>query len=262
MRVVCLAAAFSIFAFLSAAAQSPVASNPQALQILQQSLAALSPNIAVRDVTLSGSAHYIVGSDDETGTAVLKATALGDSRIDLNLNSGPRSEVYNLSASTPTGQWSDQGSTPKPIPYHNLLTEPGWFSPVTAISRRLNGGAFLASYIGVETLDSQSVQHVVVTQLPPTFATTFQLFQHLAQVDLYIDSSTFLPVALSFNTHPDDNELLDLPIEVRYSDYRPVSGEQVPFHIQKFLNNVLILEIQLDSATVNTGLSSTTFSVS
>jgi len=262
MHSTCIGVALSIFAFLTTGAQTPVASNPLALQILRQSLAALSPNVAVQDVTLSGSAHYIAGSDDETGAAILKATALGDSRIDLNLTSGPRSEVYNLSVSTPGGQWSDQDSTPKPIPYHNLLTEPGWFSPVTAISRRLNSAAFVATYVGAETLDSQNVQHIAVSQPPPAIAKDFQLFQHLTQVDLYIDPSTFLPVALSFNIHPDENELVDIPVEILYSDYRWVNGQQIPFHIQKFLNNTLLLDIQLDSATVNTGVPSTTFGVS
>jgi hypothetical protein len=262
MRAICIGVAFSIFAFIAAAAQSPVASSPQALQILRQSLAALSPHIAVQDVTLSGSVHHIAGSDDETGTAELKATALGDARIDLSFASGTHSEIYNLSSASPAGQWSDRDHPRQEIPLHNLLSEPAWFSPVTSISRRINAAAFTASYLGAETLDSLNVHHIAVTQLPPKFTTDPQLHQHLTQVDLYIDPSTFLPVALSFNLHPDENALSDIPVEIRYSDYRLVKGQQIPFHIQKFFNNTLQLDIQLDSATVNTGVPSTTFGVS
>ena len=262
MRVIFIGAACSLLAFLCAAAQTPVATNPQALQILQQSLAALSPNIAVQDVTLTGSARYIAGSDDETGTASLKANSLGDARIDLSLPSGNRSEVYNLSSGPPAGQWSDRDTARKEIPFHNLIAEPAWFSPVTSISRRLSGSAFAVSYVGAETLDSQSVHHIAVSQPPQAIAKDVQLFQHLTQIDLYIDPSTFLPVALSFNIHPDENELVDIPVEIRYSDYRRVNGQQIPFHIQRFLNNTLLLDIQLDSATVNTGVPATTFGVS
>lgn len=262
MRAIYIGVAFSIFAFIAAAAQTPVASSPQALQILRQSLAALSPHIAVQDVTLSGSVHYVAGSDDETGTAELKATAFGDARIDLSFASGTHSEIYNLSAASPVGQWSDRNNPRKEIPTHNLMAETAWFSPVMSISRRINAAAFTASYVGTETLDSLNVHHIAMAQLPQKFSTDPQLHQHLTQVDLYIDSSTFLPAALTFNVHPDENELVDIPVEIRYSDYRNVNGQQVPFHIQKFFNNSLLLDIQLDSATVNTGISATTFGLS
>lgn len=266
MRLSLCLAVLSLFAFLAAAAQAPIVKDPQALQILQRALAALSPNVAVQDVTLSGSTHYFAGSDDETGTATLKATALGDARIDLSLPSGNRSEVYNLSSGSPAGQWSGKDGTRHPIAFHNLLSEPAWFAPVTAISRRLKGTGFAVTYVGAETRDSLSVDHVSVSQpallasaVPPS---QVSLFTHLTRIDLYVDATTFLPAAISFNVHPDDNELLDVPIQIQYSDYRIVNGQQVPFHIQKSINNSLSLDIHLDSATANTGLPSTTFGVS
>jgi hypothetical protein len=54
-------------------------------------------------LTLSGSAHYIAGSDDETGTATLKTLATGARRVDLKLPSGRRSEVRDLTADRPGG---------------------------------------------------------------------------------------------------------------------------------------------------------------
>jgi hypothetical protein len=229
---------------------------------LQHALAALSPTTATRDVTLSGSVHYIAGSDDETGTATLKATAAGASRIDLSLPSGQRSEVRNLTADQPAGEWSGHDGTPHAIAYHNLLNEPAWFSPVSAISRRLAGPGFVATYVGAETMDSQSVQHISVSQQPADPSAAPAILPHLTQIDLYLDSSTFLPAAMSFNIHPDDDAGLDIPVEIRFSDYRLVNGAQIPFHIQTLLNNGLVLDIQLDTATINSGLTSSTFGVS
>jgi hypothetical protein len=103
MRLALLVAIFSVSALFSSAAQAPVSAGPQALQLLQSALAALSPNIKTQDVTLSGSAHYIAGSDDETGTATLKALATGASRVDLILPSGRRSEVRDLTTDRPSG---------------------------------------------------------------------------------------------------------------------------------------------------------------
>jgi len=128
MRAILSAAACSIFAFLCAAAQTPVASTPQALQILQQSLAAVSPNTTVQDMTLSGSAHYIAGSDDESGTATLKGTSQGASRVDLNLGSVQLSEAFNLSTTAlPSGQWLGPDGKVHQHALHNLFTEAAWF---------------------------------------------------------------------------------------------------------------------------------------
>src|SRR6266849_682569 len=91
--------------FLPLAAQQSPSTSQQAVQYLQRALAALSASTPLSDVTLSGSAHYIAGSDDETGTATLKAI-VGASRIDLNLSSGPRSEIQNVSGASPAGTWS------------------------------------------------------------------------------------------------------------------------------------------------------------
>src|SRR5260370_25441067 len=86
------------FLFLIPSAAQTV-SNPA--QYLRQALAALNANTPTSDVTLSGSAHYIAGIDDETGTATLTAIVAA-SRIDLNRSSRPRREVVNTP--TPPGR--------------------------------------------------------------------------------------------------------------------------------------------------------------
>src|ERR1039457_4636547 len=73
-------------------ALAPLVSDPQAVSLLQKSLAAQVGAVQVADVTLAGTARRIAGSDDETGTATLKATGVGDSRMDLSFPSGNRSE--------------------------------------------------------------------------------------------------------------------------------------------------------------------------
>jgi hypothetical protein len=264
MRVAFLPAILLLSTLLSSAAPQTSPPIPQALQILEQSLTALNGKTVTRDVTLSASVRYVTGSDDdETGTATLKAVAAGASRIDLSLSSGTRSEVQNLVANPPTGSWSGPDGTTHAIAPHNLLGEPAWFSPVTAITRHLNGTGWIVAYVGPETLDSQNVQHISVTKLPPQDSSSqSELLAHLTQVDLYIDSTTFLPAAMSFNTHPDNNALVDIPVDVRFSDYHLVNGAQVPFHIQKFLNKGLFLDLQVSSTSINTGLSSSDFGVS
>jgi hypothetical protein len=262
MRAALLSTLLMLSTVLSSSAQQISSASPQPLQLLRSALTALTGSTPATDVTLSGTVHYIAGSDDENGTAVLEALATGASRVDLSLPSGQQSEVRNLTADAPAGDWSGDDGVAHAIANHNLLSEPAWFSPVTAISHQLAIPGFVATYVAAETLDSQSVQHVSLSQQPTASFSVVTLFPHLSQVDLYLDSSTFLPAAMTFSVHPDDNELVDIPIEVRFSDYRLVNGTQVPYHIQRFLNNGLVLDIQLENAAVNTGLPSTNFGVS
>jgi hypothetical protein len=235
--------------------------SPQAVQYLERALAALSGSTPTSDVTLSGSAHYIAGSDDETGTATLKAI-VGASRMDLNLSSGLRSEIQNSSGGSLAGSWSGPDGVAHAISYHNLmLVDPAWFFPAFPITHGVSA-SYLATYVGPETRDGQAVEHLTISQTSvaqtPAGAPTMG---HLSQMDFFLDSTTFLPAAITFNIHPDNNAILDIPIEVRFSDYRAVNGVQVPFHVQKFLNNGLVLDLQFTTATLNTGLTASQFQV-
>jgi hypothetical protein len=236
---------------------SPVASSStQATSMLAQSLAALTGKAAIRDVTLSGAARRIAGSDDDTGTAVFKALASGAGRMDLSLSSGQRSEVCDLTATTPVGTWSGPDRVSHLVPFHNLLSEPAWFFPAFAIARRLSNSDYVATYVGQEKYEGKNLEHISVSQgISVQTPAGFPSFGHLTQVDFFLDSTTLLPSSISFNIHPDDNAGLDIPIEIRFSDYRAVGGSQVPYHVQKYLNNSLALDFQAETVALNTGFS-------
>ena len=235
-------------------AQATVAVQPATL--FQQSLAAQIGKATVSDITLSGTVRRIVGPDDETGTVTLQALSSGAARLDLSLPSGNAGEVRNNSEVGPVGSWYGPDGLLHPVTYHNALTDPAWFFPVFALSRALTGNQNVITYVGRETRDGKSVEHFAVSQ-----ATSVPLLARLSQVDYYLDSATLLPSNIAFNVHADNNALLDIPVEISLSDYRAVNGIQVPFHIQKFFNGSLQLDIQLSTVSVNSGLQSSAFSV-
>ena len=79
--------------FLSLAiAQNPPTSDPQALAFAAQSIASVTAGTGLNDVTLTGNVIWN-GSNPDTGTATLKALGAGESRIDLALTSGARTEI-------------------------------------------------------------------------------------------------------------------------------------------------------------------------
>lgn len=244
-----------------ASAQTP-ASSPQAATLLAQSAAALVRNVALSDVTLTGTARRIAGSDDESGSVAMRALATGEARMDLSFPSGSRNEVVGPSNKCLAGTWSGPDGLAHPISSHNLMTDSSWFFPAFTVGRMVSSGKLILSYLEHETQNGQAVEHVIAYQ-----SSTFQppagipTFSHLTQMDLFLDSSTLLPAALAFNIHPDNNAGLDIPVEIRFSDYRPVNGAQIPFHIQKFISNTLALDLQFTSAVLNSGLSPTEFVV-
>lgn len=236
-------------------------SSPQALDLLQKSLAALTGGQPITDVTLTGAARRIAGSDDESGTVTVKAFAGTGSRMDLSLSAGNRSEVRNTSGPERVGSWSGPDGVSHAMSLHNLFTDPGWF-PAFTITSQLSAPNAAITYVGPETHDGQSVIRVTASQqFPALSGNDASLLQHLTQTDIFLDLNTNLPVALAWNTHPDNNALLDLPVEIHFSGYRSISGAQIPFHIQEYLNNSLFLDVQIQNATINAGLSATDFAV-
>lgn len=240
----------------STAQQAAPVTVLQASTLLQNALSALTGGQSISDVTLTGAANIIAGSDNETGTATLKAVAAGASSLNLSLSSGQRSEILNTAVTPPTGTWSGPDGTVHSMAYHNLLTGPFWFFPGFALANSSSAPGAVVTYIGHETHNGQAVEHLSIAQ---TVATNIQTidpsYTHLTQLDFFLDSTTFLPAALDFTIHPDNNELQDIPVEILFTGYSAVNGAQVPFHIQKFINNTLTLDLQAQSATFNSGLS-------
>jgi len=243
-----------ILLFGPAVAQQPASPSISAQALLQQSLAAQLGNTQISDVTLTGTVRRIAGSDDESGTATLKALPSGATRLDFNFPSGPRSEFKSFVSNTPNGSWSGPDGVFHPIAGHNLISDWGWF-PLFTLAASANTQNYTVSPVGSETRNGEAVVHIAISQQVPTLSgDASALCQHLSQLGVYLDSATLLPASIAYNIHPDNNALLDIPVELCFADYRAVNGAQIPFHIQKFINNTLSLGLQFQSATLNTGL--------
>ena len=249
-----LLATISLFVFAMGANAQEVVS--QTTQALHSSLAAQAGKVTVQDITLSGTAESIVGSDDETVSVSFKAIASGAARSDVNLSSGTLSEVRQANSAGTKGVWAKDG-TSHAMAEHNLLIDAAWFFPQFIVQRLLSDPNAAISYIGVEngTIHLQSSEG---SSSNLSTAAAAQI-QHLSQIDLYLDATSFVPVGLAFNIHPDNNALVDIPVYIQFSNYQETSGVTVPMHIQKYVNNTLTLDVQVQSAAINTGLASADF---
>jgi hypothetical protein len=242
--------------------QAAATSSSQAVTLLAQSLKALTGPTNVADVTLTGTVEWIAGSDDETGAVTLKALASGEASLSAALPSGTITEIHSSIANGPAANWTDKAGTLHVMAMHNCWTDAGWFFP-TFSSAFASSQNVQVAYVGQESLDGISVQHIRLNRIVPGDPTgaPSSLVSHLSQTELYFDAQSFLPVAVTFNIHPDNNGSLDIPVEVKYSDYRSVGGLQIPFRIQQFVQFGLHIDIQLANATINSGMTSSQFQV-
>ncbi len=225
-------------------------SDQKAIVLANQAVAALTGAQSINDATLSGSATWTVGSNTDTGPAMLRVKGQYESRLDLNLTAGTWTEIRN-STNFPQGNWISTDGTVHEFAQHNCWTDVAWFFPGLSSLLSAPDPNMILSYIGQETFNGSSVQHVQ--------ATWFGL--QLSTVDYYLDSNSSLPVAIAFNAHPDQNMNANVPVQITFGDYRQVSGAQVPFHIQKSVQGSLLLDFAASAATLNSGLSDSLFVV-
>lgn len=242
---------------VSAVAATAPASDPFAITLAQQSVAALTGGAPVADVTLNANVTSILGSDYESGTATFKAKGKSESRVDLSLDtSGARSDVRNVSGGIPTGAWEKNGGNSTSYAGHNCWTDAAWFFPALSSLTQTANARFIFKYVGQEQHRGVNSQHIQVFQLSSQSST-----QTLSHMDFWLDAVSNLPLAIGFALHPDDDMGTSIPVEINFANYQAVSGIQVPFHFQQMLDGGVVLDATVTSATLNTGITDSLFAL-
>jgi hypothetical protein len=238
------------------AAPQTVTRDPQALDLIASSLKALTGPVAVNDVTLQATASYVAGSDEETGTATLTARGNQESLVQLNLSGGARQEIRNGRA----GAWSGPDATVHSMANHNCLTDASWFFPALMLQAIAADPQLSVSYLGPDTSKGATLIHLQVAHtLAYLSAGANQIIQTLSTMHIYFDPKSSLPLVLDFYTHPDVDANRDLLVEIQFGNYQNASGWLVPFHIQKFFQRSLLLDLTVTNVLVNSGVPDSAF---
>ena len=137
-----------------------------------------------------------------------------------------------------------------PVSMHNTWTAAAWFAPALVVQSWVQDPSFCLAYAGQEDRDGAQVHHVRAWRT----VTADPRIASLSAMDLYLDPQTLLPVALAFNTHPDDDLGLDLPVQVTFANYQTFSGLVAPARIQQFLQGSLLLDLSVNATSANNGL--------
>jgi hypothetical protein len=200
-----------------------------------------------------------------TGTISLSTAANGQSQIQLQLPSGSETETRSISRFWRAGTWTDSSGDAHPAPPQDLMgPHPAWFYPSFVLMSGLGSPDYVSSDLGVETRNGISVEHIAVWQLPISTlpASSVAYVKQQSQYDIYLDPSTWQPVAMTFNRQfdptspsqflaPAQTSSAGVLEEVRYSNYQQVQGIPVAFHLQIFFQGTLHSDIQISSAKID-----------
>ncbi|HET6841441.1 MAG TPA: hypothetical protein VFK06_07105 [Candidatus Angelobacter sp.] len=258
LQLVCMASAQSNNSSSSTAV--PQSGDKQAALLVAEAQSALNGTTVVSDMALTAQGEWSAGSTHVSGSATLKMKGAVQSRLDIAAGELSRSEIRNDSAG-PGGQWIDGRGVRHAMALHNAWSPAGWLAPHALVQGMLDKGIVL-HYVGAEVRDGVSVDHLQLYRAGlaknPRIARDTE---KLSLADLFLDASTHLPQTLVYNTHPDNDYGRDIPVEVRFFDYRSVNGVMVPFRIQRFLQGVLNLDLTVSAAEINSGLTDSEFAL-
>ncbi|HET9100354.1 MAG TPA: hypothetical protein VFN62_08180, partial [Acidobacteriaceae bacterium] len=174
-------------------------------------------------ITLTGTVESIAGSDRESGNATLVANADGSYQISLELGQSSRTETQTAFAQGQQCTWSGSDGIAHVVSGHNCMQPVAWFMPEVALLGSLQpqavGTIVVGSSVNPENpgLDLRQQQSVAPSYVSASMA---GLFTHLSAVDIFYDPATYLPIAVSYATHPDANAAVDIPVRVEFSNYQ------------------------------------------
>jgi hypothetical protein len=239
----------------AAQGQNLPASDPQAVALAAQSISAISGKTNISDVTLTGNGTWN-GRDD--GTFTLLALGGGESRVDLVLSGGTRTEIRDAQTGVSLGTWIAPSGLSGQFAYHNCLTDAAWFFP--ALGSLAATPNVVLTYVGQETRNGAAVQHLH-SYVYQAGQTSILGSQQLSAMDFYLDATTLLPVATTFNAHPDNDANTNLLIEIDFANYQLINGVAIPTNIQRYQQGNLMFDLVVTGAFFNSGLPLSQFAV-
>ena len=245
---------FSLTFSAAIAAQELPQRDPQAVAILQQSVAAMG-GVVPSDSVAIGSVVIVAGLRTDSGTIRILSRGLDQAAERIQTSQGSRAVIYSR------GQANElEGSSVKSLQLELVVTSQSPEFPLALLAGALNHSDTALQYLGLETLAGLPAHHI---RLWNTLLSTPRLRQ-LAEFtvkELWIDASSRLPRKLAYDRRAARGAEPRIPVAVLFSDYRNVGGVVYPFRIEKWFNGTPWATITIQTVAFNTGLSDNDFPV-
>jgi hypothetical protein len=220
--------------------------------VLQQSLAAMGGNVPA-DSVATGTVTLTAGGRTDVGTVRILTKGTTHTAEEFKAGDVDIAEVYadGIGAFREREAVKDMGGA-----WACSSLSAG--SPVLLLAVMLSNPDTALEYVGEETVGAVKVHHVRAWN---TYASKPKM-KSLAEFsvkDIWIASASGLPLKVAFERREGGGATPRIPVEFRYADYRNVGGALYPLRIEKFYNGSLWARIQIESVSLNTGLTYAAF---
>lgn len=234
----------------SACAQSSASSQtaiPE-LTILQHTL---WRGVPVHRVDLRGMGTWHAGSEVEQGGITLSATSAGVSSLDFSPGDGSHKLTATAIGPGRECTWSKDGTSHQEG-YLNCLKPLVWFLPGITLQPDTMPSSIGIDNMGTVQLNGHSF-HALKAQVVKSGLSASLLKEATKRSTMTLDLNprTSLPAQLHYSVHPNNGAPTNIRIEIRYSDYHKVDNAEIPYHIQRFVNGSLQLDIEISSASLS-----------
>jgi len=235
-------------------AQQTLPQPTNATGLIGQISNAFSAGQLIHQITLSGNAIWHAGGQDDSGPVTLTATMTGEFQMTLQLSRGQKLETQTGTGTGAACSWTGSDGKAHNIDLGNCLKPAVWFLPAISLQPSMLSSSVVAADLGQGVIGSDSTPYrhlntqLQLTGLP---AATIDSMEKRSTTDIGLDPTTMLPAVLEYKVHPDNGASIPISIEAHYSNYQDVNGVQIPFLIQRSINNSLQLEITVTSAEFN-----------
>lgn len=232
--------------------------DPQAVAVLQQTIAAMGGGTAigsVQDFTGSGTITYYWAGAEVNCAVTLRGKGGEEFRLDSNLPQGTKSWAVSDgqgSIQEPTGQKSS-------IPFSNSWNLANLSTPGLALLAALNDSSLSIILAGQPAIGGKQLYDI---RLQKNFGSTDDPNGNLSkwsQRDYLIDPTTLMVVAAQDMQYSNDSSRHSFRHQIAFADYRGVNGASFPFSITETVEGQQTWTIQLTSITLNSGLTDSTF---
>lgn len=228
--------------------------DPQALALLDQCATAMGARTPISDVRASGTMIAVLEGDSADAITI---TEKGYDRLrqDVTYSDHTDTSIFNKGEG-----WSGSGNASRPMAdWISRYQRPDYF-PALICTAEMAREDMSMVYVGLEQLNGVSVYHIKIFAAPRgKFKDVDNFEAEISEFHLYLDSQSLLPRASKhfiFSPAAAVNHSDWLTV---YSDYRSVSGVQMPLKSECFLAGQKVYSVQFSEISINTNVPDSDF---
>jgi len=240
----------SVLARQSAQTPTVPTRDPQAIAILNRSLAAMGGQgiAAIQDTVVKGTVSSLGNQDPTTGDVTI--TTKGTSMIRTDAAGGGKnsSVIFNSGR-----EMRDLGRGWQKAPSGNANQKRIEHLPALMLAYEVVRNELSAEYVGEESIAGRAVFHLRLARVSNMGNASDETFTRNSRMDVFLDAQTYLITKISYLLLSEIDLRLGMPVDIYYDDYRVMNGLAVPFHQRYFFNGQPTNQLQLTSVAVNQG---------